>query len=100
MSLSSENDIGDPFDSRPTVLERNESRGRNAGSCGRHLAYNVRPCKELPVKRPQPAPFAMFIRIELVPLRVRTVATLRAPDPWNGGRSTDFNLEAYRMVPK
>src|SRR5881394_3402094 len=44
--------------------------------------------------------FAMFVFIRLVPARVRTVGSFRAPDPWNGGRPTDFNIEAYKMVPK
>lgn len=42
----------------------------------------------------------MYVRIKLAPLRVRTVGGFRAPDPWNAGQVTDFNLEAYKMVPK
>lgn len=42
----------------------------------------------------------MFVFIRLVPARVRTVGTFQASDPWNAGRTCDFNLEAYKMAPK
>lgn len=42
----------------------------------------------------------MFVVIRFTPMRVRTIGTFRAPDPWNRGQVTDFNLEAYKMVPK
>jgi hypothetical protein len=41
----------------------------------------------------------MIYNVKLKPARLRTEGKFTAPDPWNGGRSTEWSIEGYVWVP-
>jgi hypothetical protein len=41
----------------------------------------------------------MFVKVKLIPRRIRTAGSFEAPDPWNGGRVAPFRLEVYKLFP-
>ena len=42
----------------------------------------------------------MFVKVKLIARRIRTAESFEAADPWNGGRTTPFRLEAYKLFPE
>ena len=42
----------------------------------------------------------MFVRVKLIPRRIRTAGSFEAPDPWNGGRTAAYRLELYKLFPE
>jgi hypothetical protein len=41
----------------------------------------------------------MFVKVQLVPRRIRTAEPFEAPDPWAGGQRSAFRVEVYKLFP-